>query len=367
MTNTYTTNPDEARQNQGILTIALLAAFADGHKHDEEREQIRALADSLAGEGGMPELPRLYQSVLLKRVDLASACQSLGDDLGARQLAYEMAVCVCDADGIQSAEERAFLQQLHHALKLDTTSAQTAAAAAADTQQHADALAAMPLPDEPLNQASNQTPNWNASQVYSHPQSQAGNQAYAPADNATANAQPSFALQIPEAELDSRILKGAILAGALELLPQSWATMAIIPLQIRLVYRVGQAYGVNLDQGHIKEFITAAGVGLTSQYIEQFGRKLVGGLLGKVAGGLGRGLGSAATGAAFSFATTYALGHLAKRYYAGGRQMNTAMLKQTFSELKQRGTGLQNQYAPQIQQQASSLSAGSVMQMVKGV
>lgn len=371
MTNPYNTaKPDEARQNQGILTIALLAAFADGHKHDEEREQIRALAESLAGEGGMPELPRLYQAVLLKRVDLASACQSLGDDLGARQLAYEMAVCVCDADGIQSPEEQAFLQQLHHALKLDTTSAQTAAAAAADTKQHADALAAMPLPNEPLNQVYNQTPNPNANQAYSQTQAQTDNTVYAQpaaAVNTAANAQPSLALQIPEAELDSRILKGAILAGALELLPQSWATMAIIPLQIRLVYRVGQAYGVNLDQGHIKEFITAAGVGLTSQYIEQFGRKLVGGLLGKVAGGLGRGLGSAATGAAFSFATTYALGHLAKRYYAGGRQMNTAMLKQTFSELKQRGTGLQNQYAPQIQQQANTLSAGSVMQMVKGV
>ncbi|MBE8717248.1 DUF533 domain-containing protein [Cellvibrio polysaccharolyticus] len=367
MTTPYTASqPNEARQNQGILTIALLAAFADGHKHDDEREQIRTLADSLAGEGGMPELPRLYQAVLLKRVDLASASQALGDDLGARQLAYEMAVCVCDADGIQSPEEKVFLQQLHHALKLDTASAQTAAAAAADSQQHADALAAMPLPNDVINPIYNQTQQ----QANNQPYTQTANTAYAqPAAgaNTAATAPAGLALQIPEAELDSRILKGAILAGALELLPQSWATMAIIPLQIRLVYRVGQAYGVNLDQGHIKEFITAAGVGLTSQYIEQFGRKLMGGLLGKVAGGLGRGLGSAATGAAFSFATTYALGHLAKRYYAGGRQMNTALLKQTFAELKQRGSGLQNQYAPQIQQQASSLSAGSVMQMVKGV
>jgi len=60
--------------------------------------------------------------------------------------------------------------------------------------------------------------------------------------------------------------------------------MAIIPLQIKMVYGVGQAHGVALDQGHVKEFIAAAGIELTSQYLEQFGRKLLGGLLGKVAG-----------------------------------------------------------------------------------
>jgi hypothetical protein len=48
-----------------------------------------------------PDLTRLYQDVLLKRVDLASACAALSDT-GERQLAYEMAVCVCDADGRQT-------------------------------------------------------------------------------------------------------------------------------------------------------------------------------------------------------------------------------------------------------------------------
>ncbi len=60
--------------------------------------------------------------------------------------------------------------------------------------------------------------------------------------------------------------------------------MAIIPLQIKMVNAVGKAHGVELDQGHIREFVAAAGVGITSQYIEQFGRKLIGGLLGQAAG-----------------------------------------------------------------------------------
>ena len=113
------------------------------------------------------------------------------------------------------------------------------------------------------------------------------------------------------AEMDKMILNYAILNGALELLPQSLASMAIIPLQMKMVYRIGMAHGFELDRGHVKDFLATVGVGLTSQYLEQFGRKLVGGLLGKLAGGLGRALGSAATGAGFSFASTYALGQVA--------------------------------------------------------
>jgi uncharacterized protein (DUF697 family) len=169
-----------------------------------------------------------------------------------------------------------------------------------------------------------------------------------------------------DAALDKSILNYALLNGALELLPQSWASMAIIPLQVKMVYGIGQAHGVNLDQGHIKEFIAAAGVGLTSQYLEQFGRKLLGGLLGKVAGKTVGGLGRAATGMAFSFATTYALGQLAKRYYAGGRVMSTDVLRDTFQGLLGPAKQLQTQYLPQIQQKAATLDAGQVMAMVRG-
>ncbi|MHB0916164.1 MAG: hypothetical protein ACYC0G_00155 [Thiobacillus sp.] len=144
--------------------------------------------------------------------------------------------------------------------------------------------------------------------------------------------------------------------------------MAIIPLQIKMVYGIGRAYGVTLDQGHIKELIAAAGVGLTSQYLEQFGRKLLGDLLGKMAGKTVGKVGGATTGMAFmafSFATTYALGQLAKRYYAGGRQMNTAMLKDTFQNLLGPAKQLQTQYLPQIRQQASTLDMGRVLAMAR--
>ena len=86
---------------------------------------------------------------------------------------------------------------------------------------------------------------------------------------------------VDNAELDQAILNAAILNGALELLPETLSTMAIIPLQMKLVYRIGKAHGYELDSGHVKDFLATVGVGLTSQYLEQAGRKLLGGLLGQ--------------------------------------------------------------------------------------
>lgn len=317
---------------QHILTIAMLAAFADGQKSDAEREAVRRVAEGLGEAGGGAALAQLYQAVLLRRVGLADAVAGL-TDTAHRQLAYEMAVCVCDADGRQSPAEAAFLAELRERLALP-------AGEAASLEAPANALA------EAAESASPATP--------------------VPSVVPTAPAAAAAPEPAADARLDQTILNHALLCGALELLPQSWASMAIIPLQVKMVYAVGKAHGVELDQGHIREFIAAAGVGITSQYIEQFGRKLIGGLLGKAAGRtLGR-IGGAATGMAFSFATTYALGQVAKRYYAGGRVMSTALLQQTFQELLQPAKRLQAQYMPQIEQTARGLDAGKVMAMVRG-
>jgi uncharacterized protein (DUF697 family) len=169
----------------------------------------------------------------------------------------------------------------------------------------------------------------------------------------------------PDADLDRMILNHSILNGALELLPQSMASMAIIPLQMKMVYRIGKAHGYELDRGHIKDLLAAMGVGLTGQYLEDVGRKLIGGLFGKAAGGLVGSLARGATGVAFSFATTYALGQVARRYYAGGRTMNTQMLKDAYTSTLGQARGLQAQYMPQIEQQARTVDMGKIVQMVR--
>jgi uncharacterized membrane protein YebE (DUF533 family) len=106
-------NPDEIK---GVLTLSLLAAFADGDKHERERGEIKRIAEGLAADERV-HLPSLYQDVLLQRVSLSTVAASLGST-ASRQLAYEMAVCVCDADGAQSEAERAFLDEARAALGL---------------------------------------------------------------------------------------------------------------------------------------------------------------------------------------------------------------------------------------------------------
>jgi uncharacterized protein (DUF697 family)/tellurite resistance protein len=306
--------PSETR---AVVTLSLLAAFVDGEKHERERAEIKRIAEGFSQADGL-NLPTLYQDVLMKRVSLASVAGELKSP-ESRQLAYEMAVCVCDADGAQSDSERMFLADVRSSLGLD--------ASAAAFSQRAEEIAAVPV---------------------------------------AATAVATAANSPDSAELDKSILNAAILNGALELLPETLSTMAIIPLQMKLVYRIGQAHGYQLDSGHIKDFLATVGVGLTSQYLEQAGRKLLGGLLGKVGGGLLRGLGNQAVSSGMSFASTYALGHVAKRYYAGGRTLSAQMLKDAFSGVVKEGQSLQTQYLPAIQEKARTLDAGKVLSLVRG-
>jgi uncharacterized protein (DUF697 family)/tellurite resistance protein len=319
-------------ENQAIVSLCLLAAFVDGDKHERERDEIKRIAQGLAQADGV-HLPTLYQDVLMKRVSLADVARALGT-LEARQLAYEMAVCVCDADGAQSVREQQFLEEARAGLGLD-------AGRAAQFTRDAEALAAAPLAAAAGSGAGTAP-------------------AAAPHAPGIAAAKPGL-----EAELDQRILRAAITNGALELLPETLSTMAIIPLQMKLVFGIGKDYGYDLDSGHIKDFLATVGVGLTSQYLEQAGRKLLGGLLGRMGGGLLRGVGHQAVSSGMSFATTYALGQVARRYYAGGRQLSTQLLRDSYAALVQEAQGLQGRYLPDMQQQARSLDAGKVLAMVR--
>ena len=303
-------------ETRAIVAISLMAAFADGAKHDREREEIRRIAEGLARDG--LHLPTLYQDVLTKRMTLESAVRELKSE-EAQHLAFEMAVCVCDADGAQSEAERRFLAQLRETFGMPAT-------AGVEFNRMAESMATTPL--------------------------------------AAAVAAPRVAAN--DAEIDGMILNAAIVNGALELLPETLSTMAIIPLQMQLVYRIGKVHGYDLDSGHVKDFLATAGVGLTSQYLEQAGRKLLGGLLGSIGGSLGRGVGKQAVSSGMSFATTYALGHVAKRYYAGGRELSTQMLKDAFQRVLQEGRSLQGEYLPAIREKARGLDATKVLSMVRG-
>ena len=294
----------EKQATQSILTVALMAAFADGLKDEREREAIRKLAETLGADGGV-DLPALYREVLLSKPKLEDVVAPLGDP-ALRQYAYEMAVGIANADGAQNTRRRRF----------------PGPAGAGP------AVACRGAPNRLARSAS------DLAAAATEPATAA------PAAAAAAVAASGTVLgkaNVSEAEIDKTILTASITNAALELLPESLASMAIIPLQMRLVYRIGKAYGYEMDSTHAKDFIATLGVGLTSQYVEQFGRKLLGGLLGGLGGGIGRTVGRQAASSGLTFATTYAIGRVAQRYYAGGRTLDSATLKQTFSGAAGRG------------------------------
>jgi uncharacterized membrane protein YebE (DUF533 family) len=82
----------DAQETRSVLTIALMAAFADGLKDDREREAVKRVAEVLGADAGF-DLPGLYREVLLAKPDLARVASSLPSP-ASRQFAYEMAVGV---------------------------------------------------------------------------------------------------------------------------------------------------------------------------------------------------------------------------------------------------------------------------------
>ena len=295
--------------DEALLSICLFAAFCDGVQSDSERNEISRLCEEM----GLSDPGLISRRILTGRLELASVVAALTNP-NARLLAYEMALGVCESDGFLTDGEKKFLQELQGQLGLNP----------AETPKET------ALPDYPL------VPGAPA----------------APAASAVDNS--------------GTILKYAILNGALELLPDTLATMAIIPLQMKMVHGIARSHGVELDRSSIKEFLAVAGVGLGSQVVEGFARKLMRGIGKKVAGKLAGKAADQITGSAFSFASTYALGQLAERYYQVGRRLDSASTRELFTSLQSQARDMHTRYLPQIQDKAKSINPSSILQMVTG-
>jgi uncharacterized protein (DUF697 family) len=108
-----------------------------------------------------------------------------------------------------------------------------------------------------------------------------------------------------DADLDQRFLQQAMLAGALELLPDRLANIAILPLQLKLVYEVGQRHGQQLDANQVKDLVGTFGLGAAAQVVEGMVRKMLGSVASGLLGGLLGGATGVAAGAAVTFAYLY--------------------------------------------------------------
>jgi uncharacterized protein (DUF697 family)/tellurite resistance protein len=291
-------------EQQALLSIALMAALADGSQNDAERDHIAALAHEVGED--------LFAEVASGEMTLESQVALLPST--SKQEAYALAVAVCTADGLINADEADFLGSLHKALGLDQLMSQ-------NIQQEANTLATTPL-DKPID-----------------------------ASGAT-ESDP----------LESLIVNHAMIAGALQLLPHGLATLAVVPLQSKMVYHIAEKNGHKPSRENITDLLTVVGVGLTSQVVGGIARGLFRGVAGKALGGLA----GTAANAALSFATTYALGGVAKRYYEQGRKLSGEELKQVFTERQKTGQELFVKYQAQIQEKAQTLKGQDLAALLRG-
>jgi uncharacterized protein (DUF697 family)/tellurite resistance protein len=289
-------NADDASR---ITQIALMAAMADGQISAAEQRELASAASRL----GVPAATTALDQPAAARQGIGVLAASLSDT-EARRTAYEVALAVCSVDGPPNSPEQTFLSALHGALGLGP-------AATHEFETQLRELSAAPLAGA------------------------------LPAGTAT-----------DDAALDQRILQAAMLTGALEILPDRLANLAILPLQLRLVYEIGQRYGQQLDANQVKDLAGTLGLGAAAQLVEGMVRKVLGGVASGILGGILGGATGMAAGAAVTFASTYALGHVARQYYAQGRKLSADDLRALFTRFQSEAQGL----LPQVQGQIESLA-----------
>jgi uncharacterized protein (DUF697 family)/tellurite resistance protein len=296
--------------HDSLLAVCLFAAYSNGEQSDAERQEIARYAEEMDADN----LAEISRRILMGRLSLEEACGGLGTRED-RLLAYEMARAICEAGGSISHEEAEFLMDLRRRLALPESES-----GAVDEEVDSAALA-------PLG------------------------------------------LTLPEntpTDSSGMIIRYSILTGGLELLPQTLATVVIIPLQMKMVYRIGKAHGVELDRSNIKDFLATAGIGLGSQMVEGFARKLAGRFGRKLGGKTVGKVADQVTGSAVSFASTYAIGHLAQTYYAGGRRLTPPDLKKLAGPLQNQARELHTRYLPEIRERAKTLDTAALLSLVRG-
>lgn len=284
-----------ARQTEALATVGLLAASADGHRAPSEQEKLVGVFAWF----GVAGLAGVHARVALGNAKLEDEARALATP-ELKQLAWELALGVCHADGTVVERERVFLDRLRRALDLPETVVAEDTALVTALAAATPAVVSAEFPVVPPG----------------------GSPVLGPA---------------AERELDDKVRDAAIFAGALELLPQGLATLAIVPLQLKLVADIGTAYGHRIDAGHTRELLAAAGLGLSGQAIEGFTRGFLGRLAGRFAG---RGVGAmvdAAAGAAATFAATWAIGQVARSWYANDRALDAADVQQRFAGALEEG------------------------------
>ena len=283
-----------------MIAIAMMAARADGRVDSVEQRAV----DAVVARTGSPDVTGLAQQVAAGQLRIPDLASRLSDD-EARRAAWEGALAIVNADGPANTAEQAFLSELRAAPGFSD-------ADVAESSRTASALARTPLAAGALSAA----------------------------------------------PLDELILQQAILTGALEVLPDRLANLAILPLQLRLVYQIGQRREQKLDANQVEDRAATLGLGAAAQGVEGVAMKLIGGLGGPLGRNLRRGYGVATGAVTFSATYASAMWRSSTTRRAGDSTAPTCESCSSASRRKRSTPGCEER----IERQASTLNLQSLLQ-----
>jgi len=270
-----------ATDRAGLLKLALMAACADPAPDASAQAQLRQVAEQLSMGAG-ENLALALRDILLGRTQIEQLAEPLRRPKVAL-IAYEMAVCICSADSVHSDPEHAFLERLRIALAMDVRTARS-------FERTADAVTGVPLQADP----------GRVPLATGHP--------------------------VDEGLLVRLVDDYAVLTAALAARAEPLALLATVPIDMKMLYRIGKYYGQELERGQVSAFMCAAGAEPVAQYVEACGQLIIAGAMDRPRA---RSLSYDGV-AAHRYARTSALGRLARLWCSEGEH-NDALLQERYT------------------------------------
>lgn len=284
------------REAVACLKIIVAVAKADGKLKEGEGQALEEAMRDLK----IPGAPNV-ENLLEEHTDIAAEIACLASE-DARMLAYETACGIAMADGECSPEEQRLLDRLRKDLNIPERNALT------------------------LNR------------IFSEAKDTV----------LPSNIRPVSDPEKREKEIKEDILKYSVLGAVLGAFPVPGLAvitdMAVVGLQMKMVRDIGQYYGHKTDKSAAKSLLGALGLGT--------GARVAISNLCKFVPAWG-----SAVGATAAFASTWALGRIADKYFAAGAKEDPAKLREEFKKVELEGKSVYEKNKALVEKKRQTVGA----------
>jgi uncharacterized protein (DUF697 family)/tellurite resistance protein len=269
-------NEMQIAEKEAVASLRALMAVAraDGTVSPDERAALEAALEALPAPGDL----KRYLDETAPLEEILAEVKSPE----AREQLWHSACSLANADGVASAEEKALLEQIRTRFEIDSGKASVTERVLAEARDTVLPSGIAPIADPKLRQK----------------------------------------------EIDQDTLKYSVLSAVLGAFPVPGVAiatdLAVVALQVKLVRDIGQYWNHKVDREAAKTLLAGLGLGT--------GARIAVSNLAKLVPGWG-----SAFGATTAFATTWALGKIANRYFESGQKADLGDLKKDMKAMEKAG------------------------------